>query len=69
MLGSARGQITELVQNPGAQVLKLSYHASTCLKEVNPSTRVGVRPWITAVFPVDERRGPEVVDSGAVLDT
>ena len=64
MLGSASGQITELVQNPGAQVLKLSYHASTCLKEVNPSPRGGVRPWSTAVFAVDERSGPEEVDSG-----
>ena len=66
MSGSASGQITELVQNPGAQVLKLSYHASTCLKEVNPSPSGGVRPWSAAVFAVDERSGPEEVDSGGL---
>ena len=64
MLGSASGQITELLQNPGAQGLKLSYQASTCLKEVNPSPSGGVRPWSAAVFAVAKRNGPEEVDSG-----
>ena len=50
MLGSASGQITELLKNPGAQGLKLSYHASTCLQKVNPSPRGGV-----LVFAKDRR--------------
>ena len=36
------------------------------MKEVNPSPSGGVRPWSTAVFAVDERSGPEEVDSGGL---
>ena len=46
--------------------MKLSYHASICLKEVNPSPSGGVRPWSATVFAVDERSGPEEVDSGGL---